>query len=135
MSRGAEQPVTSLPESTRQQDRTFIAKGINASGVLSGAGTVLIEGALTGKIKLDGAVTIAESGVVRGPIAADTLYVSGAVKGNVAARTCLRLNMSGSIEGDVMTRSFVIEDGGYFNGQSRMTKSDAEPIILYESKD
>lgn len=124
-----ERPVG--PRTESDQPSTIIAAGITAAGTLSGTGAVLIEGTVNGKIQLDGTVTVARSGVVKGPIEADTVYVAGCVEGNIAARTCLRLEMTGSITGDVTMRSFIIEDGGYFNGRSRMTKSGAEPVILY----
>ena len=114
----------------RQTDTTVIAKEMTLSGDFVGAGTILIEGTVIGGIKLDGAVTVAGTGVVKGPIKADTVSVAGCVEGDIVARTSLRLEMTGSITGDVTIRSFIIEDGGYFNGRSRMT-SGAEPVIVY----
>ena len=76
-------------------------------------------------------MTVARSGAVRGPIAADVVYVSGCVVGDITAKTSLHLEMTGSITGDVTMRSFTISDGSYFNGQSHMTESGAEPVILY----
>ncbi len=90
-----------------------------------------MEGTVIGGIGLDGTVTVARSGTVRGPIEADMVYVSGCVVGDITAKTSLRLEMTGSITGDVTMRSFTISDGGYFNGQSHMTESGAEPVILY----
>lgn len=113
------------------EDTTIVAKDTTISGVLHGKGNVLVAGTVVGGIKLDGAVTVARSGMVKGPIEAETADISGCVEGDIVAKTCLRLEMTGSITGDVTMRSFTIEDGGYFNGQSHMTSSDAEPVILY----
>lgn len=120
--------ITAEPDDA---DTTIIAKGITLSGDLHGTGNILVEGAVIGGIRLDGAVTVARSGAVRGPIEADTVYVSGCVVGNITAKACLHLEMTGSITGDVTMRTFTISDGGYFNGQSHMTESGAEPVILY----
>lgn len=120
------------PLDLEQADFTTITQSMTASGHFTGTGDILIEGTVIGGIRLGGTVTVAQSGVVRGPIEADTVYVSGCVEGSIAAKTSLRLNMSGSITGDVAMRSFIIEDGGYFNGRSRMTALGTEPEIIYE---
>ena len=132
MSGTAEQPVCPQPETEEQQaDTTVITKSTTLSGELYGTGSVLVEGTLTGGIKVDGTVTVAGSGVVIGPIEAENVRVAGSVTGAITARAAVRLEMTGSITGDVTMRSFTIEDGGYFNGQSHMTASGAEPVILY----
>ena len=132
MSGTEERPVCLQPEAEEQRaDTTVIAGDAAVSGELRGTGSVLVEGTLLGGIKVDGTVTVARSGVVKGPIEAESVCVAGSVTGDIAARAALRLEMTGSIIGSVTMRSFVIEDGGYFDGQSHMTESGAEPVILY----
>ena len=121
-------------EETRA-DTTVIIKGAAVSGELYGAGSVLIEGTFLGAIRVDGAVTVAASGVVKGPIEAESVVVAGSVTGDIAAGATLRLEMTGSITGDVTMRSFTIEDGGCFDGRSHMTALGAEPVILYREHD
>lgn len=112
-------------------DTTLITENITVSGDLCGSGDVLIEGTVIGKIKLNGTVTVARTGFVKGPILAASVYVAGSVEGNIAAKNCLRLEMTGSVTGDVVVGSFIIEDGAHFNGRSHMTKPGAEPVIEY----
>ena len=115
-----------------QTDASMIAENITVCGDLCGNGTVLVHGTVIGKIILnDGAVTVTRKGTVKGLIQADTVHVSGSVEGNIIAKKCLRLEMAGCIIGDVTVNSFIIEDGGIFNGQSKMIKSGEEPIIIY----
>ena len=128
----AEQPA--LPQQPAEEpraDTTVIMKNTTMFGELYGTGSVLVEGTVTGGIKVDGTVTVAGSGAVKGPVEAENVWVAGSVKGNITARAAVRLEMSGSITGDVTMRSFTIEDGGYFNGRSHMTATGAEPVILY----
>lgn len=144
MNRDKEQPTrcpprTDGPQAQRDalsgpaplENATVIAADMAISGNLRGAGNVLVEGTVIGKIKLNGTVTVARSGVVRGPIQADSVFVAGSVEGNITAKKYLRLEMTGSITGDITVSSFTIEDGGYFSGRSRMTKSGEEPVIEY----
>ena len=136
MNGAAEQPV--VPQQSAEEpraDTTIITKDTRVSGQLRGTGNVLVEGTVTGGIRVDGTVTVVESGVVKGPIEAENVRVAGSVTGDIAARAAVRLEMTGSITGSVTMRSFTIEDGGYFNGQSHMTATGAEPVILYREPD
>ena len=126
MDGAAEQPV--LPQ---RADTTIITKDATVSGELRGTGSVLVEGTVVGGIRVDGTVTVARSGLVKGPVEAEAVRVAGSVTGDITAGTALRLEMTGSITGNVTMRSFIIEDGGCFDGQSHMTESGAEPVILY----
>ena len=136
MSYEAEQSVDlQQPAEEQQPDTTVITKGTAVSGELSGTGNILVEGTLTGGIRVDGTVTVAKSGLVKGPIGAENVYVAGSVTGDITARAAVRLEMTGSITGSVTMRSFTIEDGGCFDGQSHMTASGAEPVIVYHEPD
>ena len=136
MSDAAEQSaLPQQPAEEPQADTTVILKDTTVSGELYGTGNVLIEGTVLGGIRVDGTVTVAGSGVVKGPIQAEDVCVAGNVTGKIAARATLRLEMTGSITGDVAMRSFTIEDGGCFDGQSHMTATGAEPVILYREPD
>lgn len=118
-------------ESDPSTGATVIAEGMTLTGDLLGVGDVLIQGTVVGKIKLNGTVTVAKAGFVKGPILADSVYVAGSVEGNIAAKNCLRLEITGSVTGDVVVSSFIIRDGAYFSGRSHMTKPGEEPIIEY----
>ena len=132
------QPMAVQPQPELQEqpaDTTVILKGTTVSGELYGTGSVLIEGTFLGGIRVDGTVTVARSGEVKGPIRAGEVSVAGNVTGDIAAGGVLRLEMTGYIAGNVTMRSFVIEDGGCFDGQSHMTAAGAEPVILYAEPD
>ena len=132
MSDAAEQSaLPQQPAEEQRADTTVITNGTAVSGELCGAGNVLVEGTVTGGIRVDGTVTVAKSGRVEGPIEAEDVCVAGSVTGGITAGGSLRLEMTGSITGNVTMRSFTIEDGGYFNGQSHMMALGAEPEILY----
>lgn len=114
-----EDKFDSLPPLRKPQDNTVIAKGITFRGTLEGEGVVQIEGRLEGEIQLSGAVTVTTTGEVRGPILADSVRVAGEVTGSITARDNLCLERTGSIHGDVSTRSLVIENGR-LDGSSKM---------------
>ena len=104
---------------------TVIAQGVTLKGTLRGEGVVQVEGVVEGEFDLTGAVIVAETGLIRGPIKADVVRVAGRVEGSVQAREHLRLEPTGSLDGDVTTASLVVEDGGCLNGRSTMIKGPA----------
>ena len=108
-----EEPV-SAPAPARAGS-TIIAQGITFTGTIRGEGVIQVEGVVEGEFDMTGAVVVAESGLIRGPVAAD-------VEGNVHAREHMRLESSGSLDGDVTTASLVVEDGGILNGRCTTVK-------------
>jgi len=123
-----EDAFDSLPPLPKPQDNTIIAKGITFTGTLEGEGIVQIEGCLEGEIKLKGSVTITTTGMVKGPINADSVRVAGEVQGSIVARDNLCLERTGSIHGDVSTCSLVIENGR-LDGSSKMLAAPERPYV------
>ena len=121
-----EDAFDSLPPLPKPQDNTIIAKGVTFTGTIEGEGIVQIEGRLEGEVKLKGSVTVATTGVVKGPINADSVRVAGEVQGSITARDHLCLERTGSIHGDVSTCSLVVENGR-LDGSSKMLVPPERP--------
>ena len=117
-----EKPQESLPPPQKVAS-TLITQGVTIKGTVEGEGVVQVEGVVEGEFSMVGAVIVADTGVVRGPITADVVRVAGRVEGNVVAREHMRLEQTGTLIGDVATASLVVEDGGCLNGRSTMTKA------------
>ena len=115
------QETASAPAPVRAGS-TVIAEGITLTGTLKGEGVVQVEGVVVGEFDMTGAVIVAESGLIRGPITADVVRLAGRVEGNVHAREHMRLEPTGSLDGDVTTASLVVEDGGSLNGRCTTLK-------------
>ena len=116
-----------IPSLPTPRTSTVIAEGVTMAGKLYGEGAIQVEGAVEGEIDLKGAVIVTTTGCVHGPISADVIHVAGSVEGNVVARDHLRLEKSGTLEGDAETVSLVVEDGGRLNGRTTMMKQDGTP--------
>lgn len=124
-----ERPQESLPPPQKVAS-TLITQGVTIKGTIHGEGVVQVEGVVEGEFDMVGAVIVADTGLVRGPITADVVRVAGKVEGNITAREHMRLEQSGTLIGDVATASLVVEDGGCLNGRSTMLKSPApEPEL------
>lgn len=117
--------MSSLP---KPRASTLIAEGVTLTGRLCGEGSLQIEGMVEGEIELHGSVSISATGLVKGPITADIVRVAGKVVGNISAQEHLRLEKTGSIQGDVAAASLVVEDGGRLNGRSSMLETAVEAV-------
>ena len=128
-----EDAFDSLPPLPKPQDNTVIAKGVTFTGTIEGEGMVQIEGRLEGEIKLKGSVTVTTTGMVQGPITADSVRVAGEVQGSITARDNLCLERTGSIHGDVSTCSLVVENGR-LDGSSKMLAAPERPREVQPSE-
>lgn len=115
------EPLEELPPPVPQASTTILAEGMTLKGTICGEGVVQIEGAVEGEITLDGTAAVSPAGTVAGPITASIVRIAGNVQGDIQAREQLRLNATGSIEGDIQTPSLVVEEGGVLNGRASMT--------------
>ena len=109
-----------LPNLPEPPSSTVVATGATIIGTMKGEGIIQVEGVVEGEIDLKGAVIVAPSGMVKGPVTADVIRVAGRVEGKVSARDHLFIERSGSLEGDFTTVSLVVEDGGRLNGTASM---------------
>lgn len=116
---------TDIPELPEPRNNTVIAKDLAVMGKLSGEGVVQIEGTVEGEVNLKGYVIVTPTGRVKGPIEADVIRVAGQVEGNLISHDHVQLERTGTINGDVTTVSFVIENGGRLNGRTTMVPEQA----------
>ena len=77
-----------------------------------------IDGEFEGTIKSQKNVTIGRTGVVSGDIISDKFIVSGVFTGNVDADV-VDVLPNGKVFGKVLANEFVIERGGFFEGESK----------------
>ena len=112
--------LPTLPEPPRS---TVIAAGAVVTGTLQGDGIMQVEGTVEGEIVLNGAVIVAPTGLVKGPVTADVIRLAGRIEGTVKANERLLLQKTGSLEGDMSTPSLEVEAGGRLNGHSTMPPS------------
>lgn len=114
------QPVTPPVVQVVERITSVLGPGLIWEGKVGGAGGVRIEGTFEGQIALRGMLVVGESGrVTCENIRASTVIVAGAVRGNITAQK-LEIRATGRVWGDVVTTSFVTEDGAFLRGQMRM---------------
>lgn len=92
----------------------------SVTGHLRSDGGVRIDGIFEGVIEVAGNVVIGEGARVVADITARNVTVGGAVKGNIDATGRLEILSRGQVFGDIMVAQVMIDEGGIFQGNSRM---------------
>lgn len=105
---------------------TLIGEGTTFEGRIKSEASIRIEGNITGDIECLGDVIIGEHGSVKSNISARDVVLAGTVQGNVVTKGKLTITSTGSLQGNISAASFIIEEGGLFQGNSKMeTKTPA----------
>jgi cytoskeletal protein CcmA (bactofilin family) len=115
-------PQTATPSAVQAVERitSVLGPGVIWQGTISGSGGVRIEGTFEGQIGLKGMLVVGESGRVSCEnLRASTVIIAGALRGNITTQK-LEIRSTGRVWGDVVTTSFVTEDGAFLRGQIRM---------------
>lgn len=106
----------------REPDTLVIDEGCRIDGRLVTDRRVLILGDARGTIECTSTVRVAEGGSVQGDIVARTIVIAGAVVGSVSGRREVVLAATGKLHGDVLTSSFQLDRGAFFEGHTRMLR-------------
>lgn len=106
---------------------TIIGKDTVITGTLDVKGALRVEGTVKGKIICSGCVTVGSTGVVEAEIEAESAIVAGTMRGNVNTSERIELQAKCEMDGDLRTKSLVIEEGAVFSGACSM--KDAPPNL------
>ncbi len=96
-----------------------VGPGLEIKGELRGAGALVVEGRVEGRIELD-ALTIEADGQVDADVDVRTAVISGQASGSVAASESVTVKASATVIGDVRAPSVVVEEGAVFRGRVLM---------------
>lgn len=99
---------------------TIIGKDTTITGNLDVKGALRVDGAVKGKIVCSDCVTVGATGVVEAEVEADSAIIAGHMIGNVHATDKIELQSKCEMEGDLRTKSLVIEEGAVFCGACNM---------------
>jgi cytoskeletal protein CcmA (bactofilin family) len=79
-----------------------------------------IDGLIEGELNCTGKVVIGEGGRVKGTIVCANAEIMGMMDGKITCHQQLSLRASGKIQGDVHTKTLIVEPGAQFNGTCAM---------------
>lgn len=99
---------------------TIIGSTIVIDGEISGNEALVIQGRVKGRIALQESLYVDETGVVEANIETESVEISGAVTGNIAASERVELKTNGKMVGDIRSPRILIADGALFKGHIDM---------------
>ena len=85
-----------------------------------------IEGTVEGEIDCRGTVIVAKDATLSATVRARNIEIAGSVTGDVFIEERLHLRASGEMRGQSHAASFIVEEGGYFEGEMKMGSTDQE---------
>ena len=99
---------------------TIVGTGARLEGNVVSAGSLRIDGQVKGQINADSDVTLSSQSQVEADIRAQNVSVAGRFTGNIVVKDKAHLARGGRIDGNITSKTLVVEEGGVFHGQSIM---------------
>jgi cytoskeletal protein CcmA (bactofilin family) len=118
----AQEPATERKDTrmTENGEVTIVGTGARLEGNVVSAGSLRIDGQVKGQINADGDVVLSPQSQVEADIRAQNVSIAGRFKGNVIVKGKAHLARGGRIDGNITSKTLVVEEGGIFHGQSIM---------------
>lgn len=101
-------------------ETTYIAAECEFSGNITLKGNARMDGRIEGSVTLTGDLIIGPSAVIRATVQANTISISGEVRGDITATESLELCSSARLYGNIYTQQLKIDQGAQFIGSSRL---------------
>jgi cytoskeletal protein CcmA (bactofilin family) len=99
---------------------TVIGQAAKLEGTVVSAGSLRIDGQVRGQINADGDCSLSPQSQVEAEIRAQNVSVAGRFKGNIVVKGRAEIARGGRVDGNITSKSLVIEEGAIFQGQSVM---------------
>ena len=109
---------------------SLLGAGVDCQGTARVAGTLRLDGAFQGTLEVGDTLIIGQSGSFTGRARGRQVVVIGKFEGEAIGTERVELQKGARMDGDVLTRSFVIEPGVWFQGQCRMELTEADEALL-----
>lgn len=115
--------------------QTMIGADAEIGGDIQLKGGIIVYGTVSGSIETQGPVRIAQSGKVLGNIRASNIRIGGFVSGNVTVQEKAVLGEFSKLQGDLLYRQLLIEEGAQFEGRCQMVADDTGPFRKDDLRD
>ena len=102
-----------------------IGPSIQIKGELTGMEDLTIDGVVEGKIELrDHNLTVGPNGKIKADIYAQTIIITGEVRGNANAKERVEIGETGTLYGNIVSPRISISDGAHFKGSVDMSPAN-----------
>lgn len=108
---------------------SVLPDGMKLVGDVEGDGDLAVLGIIEGDVRIDGALVIETSGVLKGQVHATNVIVRGVLVGDGSAADTVRVEPGGRMVGDARAPRVSIIDGALFRGRVEMS-GEASPRVV-----
>ncbi|MGQ9645400.1 MAG: bactofilin family protein [Thermodesulfobacteriota bacterium] len=108
----------------------FLDRNSVFEGKMTFEGIFHLDGKVVGEIVNSGTLILGETAVVRGTLGVNALILNGRVEGDVNAKERVEILSKGKIYGTITAPILVIQDGGIFEGDCKMTYNSNDERCL-----
>jgi cytoskeletal protein CcmA (bactofilin family) len=116
---------------------SVVSVGSTWDGVLKIDGSVRIDGTLSGEVEARGTVHVSKGAEVDAKVRAAFLVVAGVFHGHAFCGERLEILPTGRVTGELMTKSLVVHEGSFLEGELRMSDEQllaaAAPVAIPSS--
>ena len=114
----------------RHRDAAIIGPSIHIEGTLRGEEDLVIEGRVSGTVKLQGhCLTVGTHGQISANIYAHTVVVDGTVEGDLFGAERVVVKKSANITGNITSPRVSLEEGARFKGSIEMDAQSVEAVM------
>ena len=117
MSMFGKKESTSLPNPKAMNQ---LGQGTVIEGEINSDADIRIDGTVRGNVISKGKIVLGASGLIDGDIRSENAYLEGRVNGKVEVADLLILSKTSFVNGDIMIKKLVVEEGAKFNGKCTM---------------
>jgi len=105
---------------------TIVGQGAKLEGTVVSAGSLRVDGQVKGQINADGDVMLSPQSQVEADIRAQNVSVAGRFKGSIVVKGRAEIARGGRVDGNITSKTLVVEEGAVFQGQSIMDQQTAQ---------
>ncbi len=106
---------------------TVVGQAARIEGKFDIADSLQIECEIGGELAVGGQLVVGEKGIVRANVRTVDAIIHGVYEGNMVASGNIEITSTGRVIGNIETDSFVINKGGFFNGNVTRQTAEGKP--------
>jgi len=120
--------MTTLSTTTeRSSSESIVDRDSHFDGLYKTEQNLTVEGQAEGEIQCQGTLTVEQGARVKAKVTARNVSVAGELEGEVTCQDVFKITPSGQVQATVTASRLIVEEGGFYNGEFKMTKADPAP--------
>ncbi len=100
----------------------LLGQGTSFNGTMTVKGSIRLDGRSDGNLRVSETLIVGKGGVVKGEVRAKDAVVGGRVIGKLVATERVEFQAGATLEGDLICKMLVIEEGAVFDGSCKMSE-------------